>query len=190
MVVDSEGDIYDCSTGDIFQSFYCLINSANKIYSSPVPQKADIVVTVARNPLNKNLYQSQKAIESAKLAVKKGGVIILVSSCNEGIGPANFYYLLKESSNPQYIFEKINKEYKLGYHKTAKLIEASFISDLFIVTNLNSKLFEGTFIKSYNSLEVAIKDALDKLGEKAKILLLMDGALISPLIKEYKYNQV
>jgi len=80
IVTDFDGNIYDCATGNIFDSFYSLIPSANEVYSAKISGKADIVLTVTRPPLDSNLYQSQKALESAKVAVKDNGIIILKTS--------------------------------------------------------------------------------------------------------------
>ncbi|MHA1754353.1 MAG: nickel-dependent lactate racemase [Candidatus Odinarchaeia archaeon] len=184
LVTDFDLDIYACATGDIIESFYKLIDVAKKVYCVKVKEKADIVVTIAKAPLDINLYQSQKALESAKLAVKKGGVIILVSSCSEGIGPSNFYDLLTEFETPDEIFAKIEKEYKLGYHKTAKLIEAGRLSGIFIVSHLDMLLLQKTFIKPFKTVNDALKEALNRVGGDGKILFLMDGGLIAPIVGE------
>ena len=37
-------------------------------------------------PKDANLYQTQKALDNAKHAVKDGGTIILIGACPEGLG--------------------------------------------------------------------------------------------------------
>ncbi len=183
VVTDGDGDIYACATGDILKSFYTLIEAAEEVYCARIPCKAEIVVTIARPPLDINLYQAQKAIESAKIAVKDKGVIILVAECREGIGPPDFYNLMKESSNPDEIFAKIKSNYKLGYHKTAKLIETAMFSNIFIVSSMKPEIFEGTFIKPFSNIDSALQEALKITGRASKILFLMDGGTVAPIIK-------
>jgi nickel-dependent lactate racemase len=182
-VIDGEGAIYACATGDIIKSFYQLVEAAEDVYCARIPCKADIVVTVARPPLDINLYQAQKAIESAKIAVKDGGVIILVAECREGIGPPDFYNLMKESDSPDEVFAKIKSNYKLGYHKTAKLIETAMFSNIFIVSNMKPEVFEGTFIKPFSNIANALQEAVKITGASSKILFLMDGGTVAPIIK-------
>jgi len=56
-----------------------------------IPQKADIVLVSAGGyPKDINLYQAQKALDNAKHAVRKGGIIILVASCKEGMEVRRF----------------------------------------------------------------------------------------------------
>ncbi|MEM2109292.1 MAG: nickel-dependent lactate racemase [Candidatus Odinarchaeota archaeon] len=183
VVIDGDGDIYACSTGHILKSFYKLVEPAEEVYCAKIPSKADIVVTVARPPLDINLYQAQKAIESAKIAVKDKGVIILVAPCLEGIGPPDFYNLMKESNSPEEIFAKIKSNYKLGYHKTAKLIETAMFSNMFIVSQMNPDIFKGTFIKPFRTIGEALQEAFKITGPSAKILFLMDGGTVAPIIK-------
>ncbi len=183
VVIDGDGDIYACATGDILKSFHRLVEAAEEVYCAKIPCKTEIVVTVARPPLDLNLYQAQKAIESAKIAVKDKGVIILVAECREGIGPPDFYNLLKESSAPEEVFAKIKNNYKLGYHKTAKLIETVMFSNIFIVSSINPEVFEATFIKPFSNIETAIQEAFKITGSSSKILFLMDGGTVAPIIK-------
>jgi len=101
LVLDGDNDIYDVNAGNWKDSFYRAVDSSNEIYSLPIKEKADIVVTVAQPPMDVSLYQSQKAIENGRLALKDGGILILVAECVEGIGPSEFYDLLSKSDNPE-----------------------------------------------------------------------------------------
>ena len=76
---------YSCS-GHIVESFKRAVEYANQIYVPKIQEKADIVISVNKPPLDIDLYQSQKALQNVELSVKEGGIIILVSSCPEGIG--------------------------------------------------------------------------------------------------------
>lgn len=183
VVTDDAESIYACATGDIIESLYELIEPAEEVYCVKIPAKSDIVVTVAKPPLDINLYQSQKAIESAKIAVKEKGIIILVSSCKEGIGPSSFYDLLREFESPDDVFAKIKKEYRLGYHKTAKLIETAMISSVYVVSQMSPEVFNKTFMKPFTDVQSALQEALKKTGLSSKILFLMDGGATAPIVE-------
>ena len=85
-VMNKDHKVYAATVGDITDSFYAAIDKADEVFAVPAEKKADIVVTVAKPPMDIDLYQSQKAIDNAKLALKEGGIMILVSSCYDGVG--------------------------------------------------------------------------------------------------------
>ena len=55
----------------------------------------DIVITSNGGyPLDQNLYQSPKAISTAEVCCRKGGVIIMCAGCADGMGGTNFEKLM------------------------------------------------------------------------------------------------
>jgi len=173
MILDSEGKIADIKYGDIEKSFYEASEISRNINAVKIKEKYDAVITVARYPLDISLYQSQKAMENAKPALKDGGKLILISECREGIGASAFYELLK-SGAPEEVMERIKREYKLGWHKTAKMIEALMNYEVYAVTELPEKILEAINIKP-----IKFSD-LEKLD--GKILLMPDGGVTVPYL--------
>lgn len=182
-VLDGEHRIYDVYSGDIIDVLYPAAEVSKKIFVTYVEEKADIVVSVAQPPLDINLYQSQKALDNAKHIVRKGGIIILVSPCREGIGLRNFFDLLSSAENPKDVFEKIKAGYKLGYHKAAKMAEILMENDVYIVSNLDENVVKKTFMKPFRNIRDAINTALENAGGDARILFMMNGGLSIPLPK-------
>ncbi len=179
-VVNDEKDICSVFCGDIHKSFLKASEYSRDIFIVSVKEKADIVITVAKTPLDKNLYQAHKAIEHGKFALKDGGVIILIAACNDGIGPDNFYKLLSSYSDPEKIIRIARDDYKLGYHKAARIAELSKKSEIWIVSEIKNIILKNKFIKPFSSLIEAVKKAIDKKEKDAKILILMDGGNTVP----------
>ncbi len=173
MILDSEGKIADIKYGDIEKSFYEASEISRNINAVKIKEKYDAVITVARYPLDISLYQSQKAMENAKPALKDGGKLILISECRKGIGASAFYELLK-SGAPEEAMERIKREYKLGWHKTAKMIEALMNYEVYAVTELPEKILEAINIKP-----IKFSD-LEKLD--GKILLMPNGGVTVPYL--------
>jgi len=181
-VLDGEKRIYHCTSGHIHDSFLMAIEKAHEVYCVDIKEKADIVVAVAGYPSDVNLYQSQKALDNGKLALKKGGILILVSECRSGIGEETYFNLLANSKTPQETLQKIEQGYKLGYHKAAKMAEIATWAEICGVTGLAGKDMEQAFIKPYHEVQEALDRAIEKKGEKAKILFLMDASLTVPKV--------
>jgi nickel-dependent lactate racemase len=181
-VLDNDHNIYAATAGHVIDSFFVSIEKANDVFCVTIPEKADIVVTVAPHPMDIDLYQSQKALDNGKLALKDGGTIILVSKCRTGVGPNTFVMLMSSSDSPQGTLDYISKEYKVGYHKAAKLAEIALCSEMWAVTDLEDKILQDIFITPYDSIQGALENALKKHGNNAKVLFMPNGAITVPML--------
>ncbi len=180
-IVKNESELCGVFCGDIHESFSKASASARDIFGVSIKEKADIVITVVRPPLDKNLYQAHKAIEHGKLALKEDGILILVAACTEGIGPDNFYKLLSSSKDLNKILKIAKKNYRLGYHKAARIAELSKRAEIWAISEIKNEILKKAFIKPFNSLQEAFIKAINKKGPDSKILILMDGGNTVPL---------
>jgi nickel-dependent lactate racemase len=179
-IVDRQGGLQDCAAGDLQECFSAAVEKAQKVFVVPIPHKADVVVTVASFPTDVNLYQSQKALENGKLALKEDGILILVSSCRGGIGDDTFARLLSRSANPRETLQQIQKGYRLGYQKAAKIAEICLWAQIWAVTELPDAQLEPLFFKTFDNLQTALDQAFAVLEPKARVLFLMEGSLTVP----------
>jgi nickel-dependent lactate racemase len=178
-VLDRNEMIYAATAGNITESLKAAIDKAHQVFSVEIKEKADIVVAVAPYPMDIDLYQSQKALDNGKLALNDNGILILVSKCRMGVGPETFVKLLSSCHTPQETLDKIDKEYKLGYHKAAKMAEIARWAKMWAVTTLDDELLKSIFINPIHSLQEAIDAAIAEKGEE-KILFLMNASLTVP----------
>jgi nickel-dependent lactate racemase len=180
-VLNKNHEIYYCACGDTALSFQFAIEKAKDVFSVEIKEKADIIVAVAPYPMDIDLYQSQKAIDNAKLALNPNGILILVASCRKGIGDEAFVQLLSDSKNPDDALQRIAAGYKLGYHKASKMAEIMKWATIWAYTRLEQDLLEKIFIRKFQSLQEAVDTALAVKGDE-KILFLMDACLSVPRI--------
>lgn len=181
VVLDRHHNIFKVATGDLTESFEKAVNWAKEVFSVDVGEKVDAVISVAPYPMDVDLYQSQKAIDNGKWALKDGGKLILVSKCRDGIGHDTFLQQLSMSKDPSEILENLKREYKLGFHKAAKMAEVAEWADLWAVSDLESSILEKANIRPFDSLQSAV-DAVLQWKKDAKILVLMDGSVTVPRV--------
>ena len=87
----------------------------DRLYTKEIEKQADIViVSQGGAPKDLNLYQTQKALDNSKHAVKDGGIIILIGSCGEGYGERTFEDWMLHSESPEDLVSKIRKKFILG----------------------------------------------------------------------------
>ncbi len=182
-VLDKHHKVYATCSGHIHDSFHAAIDQANEVFAAKLDEKADIVVSVVKFPQDIDLYQAQKGIDNAKLALKEDGIMILVAKCRCGIGGKAFADLLGGSDTPQAALDKIEQGYVLGYHKAAKMAEIGLWAQMWGVTDVEPDVIGKLFIKPFDSLQTALDKALEEKGEDASVLFLMDGGLTVPLVK-------
>lgn len=181
VVMDRHQKVYRAFSGDLFQAFDRAVQCANEVFVVDLKERADMVVTVAPYPMDVDLYQSQKAIDNAKFAVKPGGVILLVSKCRSGLGDDTFCDQMAISTDPHRIIENLNKEYKLGYHKAAKLAEIMITNEIWAVADLDDDLLRKINVRPFPDVQSAVDSLLAKV-RNAKILVMMDGSVTVPRV--------
>lgn len=183
-VLDKDQKVVAATSGDIVQSFLEAVEIARSVFCVPVKEQADVVISIAKFPMDINLYQSQKAIDNGSLAVKDGGTLILVASCREGIGDAAFAKLLGSCKSPDEALGKIEAGYKLGYHKAAKMASVSKRITVQAYTELPDELVTSLFLVPIHNLQQALDEALQSARGKGvlnpKALLLLDGCVTVP----------
>jgi nickel-dependent lactate racemase len=183
-VLDKEQRTAAAAAGDLMASFYAAVETARKIFCVSIPAPADIVVSVAKFPMDIDLYQSQKAIDNGAAALKDGGTLILVSSCRDGIGDEAYARLLAQAASPADAIERIRSGYKLGFHKAAKMAAVSGRALVKAVTELPPEQLKSMFIESAPSPQAALDEALTAAKARGiavpKILVLPDGCVTVP----------
>jgi nickel-dependent lactate racemase len=134
-----------------------------------------------------DLYQSQKALDNGKLALDEGGIIILVSKCRDGIGESTFLDLLCRADSPQKILDILDTEYKLGYHKAAKMAQIGIKAQMWAVTDLDDETIKKSQLKPYKDTQPAVDDAIKIIKNKGKnprIVIMPQGSLTVPYLKK------
>jgi nickel-dependent lactate racemase len=181
-VVKNEKDLCAVFCGKLHESFLKACEYAKKVFTCKIEEKADVVITVARSPLDRNLYQAHKAIEHGKIALKRGGILILLAECRDGIGPDNFYRLLSSSTRPEEILKEARDNYKLGFHKAARIVDLLTKAKVWVVSEIEDRILQKASLGSFDSLQEAFNQALVAKGKNAKFLVVMDGANIVPKV--------
>lgn len=179
-VLDGHQAVYAAAAGDLGESFRSLLPKADEVFVVPIRRQAEIVVTVSLEPNDIDLYQSQKALDNGKTALRDGGIIILVSACRSGVGSQAFLDLLSSEGTCQAVVDKLDREYKLGYHKAGKMAEIGVRAKMWAVTPLDRHLIAKAQMRPFDGVAEALAEAFREQGPQAKVTIVMDGGLTIP----------
>ncbi|MFZ2411383.1 MAG: transcriptional regulator, partial [Candidatus Methanoperedens sp.] len=154
---------------DAHRKGVAFLDEALKVKVEP----ADIlIVSPGGFPKDIDIYQSHKALEHAKSAVKEGGSIILVAECKEGYGNRVFEEWLEYDRDE--VIERFKSGFVMGGHKAALIAALSKRIDLYLVSSLPDEMVrKAYFIPA--TLEEALEAALARHGEKARIVVMPYG---------------
>ena len=186
VVLDGAHNIAGVFAGNIFKQFYKGTELAKEIYSPNVNQSPDVVISVVHSPLDQNLYQAQKGFESCLLTLSPGGILILVASCYDGIGPEDYAQMLHSGKSPSDLaakYEEIKMNYKLGWHKVGSIPPFLADKELWMVTLLDKSSLDRMFIKGFDSLQEAVDHAVAEKGQDCRFLVVEDSANVCPILR-------
>jgi len=83
-VLNRHGEVVGAFFGDVEAAFQAGVELARAVYAVAVPAEADIVVA-SSHPCDLEFWQAHKTLYPCDLAVKAGGIIIIVTPCYEGV---------------------------------------------------------------------------------------------------------
>jgi len=175
--------------GDLSEAWFEGVNYWKDTMQVKVNEFADIsIVSPGGYPRDINLWQSQKAIASAELITQKGGIIILVAQCKEGIGEEhlNWQKLLVESKGPEDAIERFEREgYDDGNAKAFCFARALRDYRLMVVSDcLDDHLMSRMYMEKYNDINEALKIAISDTKRAPKVAVLTDAVEYLPIVEE------
>ena len=185
VVLDEHKEIICAVAGDITLAHREGCKFLDRLYEKKIAERADIViVSQGGAPKDLNLYQTQKALDNAKHAVKKGGVVIVVGSCKEGFGEHVFEEWITTAQKPADLIERIAKEFRLGGHKAAAIAMVQQNADIYLVSEMDDETVRKMSMFPFATLQEAFDAAFAAQGEDAKVLLMPYGGSTLPRVKE------
>ena len=145
------------------------------------PVYADIAIsTNGGYPLDQNIYQSVKGMTAAEATVKDGGVIIMISKCNDGHGGESFYHQLADENDLDKIMSDILAR---GRNETLPdqwegqiLVRILQKATVIFVSDAPDKMISDMHMIPAHNLDEALKLAKEILkNEKPTITTIPDG---------------
>jgi nickel-dependent lactate racemase len=188
VVMDAQHRVIHVVAGDVVAAQRKGAELSLAIHGIPQPSLADIVFTESY-PADYDLWQAAKGIYAAELAVREGGVVVIVTPCPHGVST-----------------EHLEVE-RLGYHgfeKVKAMVEEKRITDLVAAAHLvhvgrvvcdrargimvspgiSSETQAHLGFQTASTPQQALEMAFGMVGAKAKVSILRHGGDVLPLLKQ------
>ena len=181
-VLDEHKHIVYAVAGDVIDAHREGCRYLDRMYRKPIPERADIViVSQGGAPKDANLYQTQKALDNAKHAVRKGGTMIVIGACNEGLGSARFEEWLTGAKTAHSMVERIAEDFQLGGHKAAAIAMVLENARIDLVSEMDDDFVRSIFLNPQPDAQTAFDEAMARYGDDATVIAMPFGGATLPM---------
>jgi nickel-dependent lactate racemase len=186
-IQDGTGRLIKVVAGDPVQAYRKGALNSLEVYQTKLPQEADILIADS-HPYDSDLWLAAKGIYAAELAVKQGGVVILITLCPEGISPSHPEVL----ESGYQTFDEVNQKVRKGMMQkltvAAHLVHVGRVikeraRGILVCPGISKMETEKLGFLYARDPQEALEIAFSLMGGDAKIAVLKRGGEILPIIK-------
>jgi nickel-dependent lactate racemase len=182
VILDEKKRLVQSFAGDPYEAHERGAREYDSFGRAKVPFEADItVVTNGGHPLDLNLYQAVKGMTTAARVTRRGGVIIALSRCEEGIGHESFRELAAASKDPQKILNYIKENEPIRDQWQVQKLEQVLLKSKVIVVSegVKDKEVEELNMIRAGSFEEALELAR-RMTPGKRVVAIPDGPYVIP----------
>jgi len=172
--------------GDVFEAHCRGCEFARSVSLRPVEQPFDIVVTTNSGfPLDLNLYQAVKGMDTAARVVRPGGAVVMAAECSHGVPPeGHFRQLLRARSSPRELLEMIEQPDFLMQDQWQVQILARLLlkARIYLHSSLPEEEVRGAHLAPAADLGATVRQLLDEFGPGARLAVIPEGPQVIPCL--------
>lgn len=150
--------------------------------------QVDIVITSgAGAPLDSTFYQSIKGLTAVLPIIAEGGTIIIVASCEEGVGSSEFEELLLSTDSPEDFLHQLEDpdffvvdQWQL--QELCKVLKKARV--MMYSTGIPDELRDEMLVEMVESVDSGLADALSNSNGKARIAVIPKGPYVLTKLQE------
>ncbi len=195
VVLDAGGHVCYAASGDPIAAHRMACDHVDRISRVDVDEPAHLVVADAGgHPKDLNLYQAQKALDSAQRFALPGAPIVLVARCEEGYGNPVFSTWIGNAAGPDDVLGRLKDHFELGGHKAAALARVVKQHPTWLVSEMQPEQVRKAFLRPLGvpsdgdlSLPDVVRISMEECrssGEALRILVVPDASGVLPRFAE------
>ncbi len=188
VILNAENQIVSAVAGDMCDAHRAGCEVARQVFGVRVPKEYDIVVADA-HPFDIEFWQANKALDTAGLVVRPGGVVILATPCYEGFSRTHAEDIRKHGY-PQ--IGKIKQLVDSGQirHKVVGVhmfqvssVVAEKARLILVATGISQQEAESVGLQWAETAQQAFSRAEEVTGPSASVAVLHDAARMLALVE-------
>lgn len=191
VVLDGEGNICGAVYGHPVEAHRRGAALALDAHTTFLPRKADIVVADGY-PFDIEFWQVNKALDNAALAVRDGGVIIIVSPCHEGLSVTHGDVIRRIGYRPKREILRLVDEGKFPHRVAAvhmiQVAEATVergVTCILVTGGISPDVLREVNLAHAPDPQAALANAFRLAGAEASVAVLNRASETLPLLQEH-----
>jgi nickel-dependent lactate racemase len=189
VLLNTDEEITHVFSGDMADAHEAGCRQAGDVLSVTVDKLSDITLTTNGGaPLDLDFYQTCKAIDTAARVTRAGGVIIVASSCSDGIGPEEFRELHASAKSPEELLTALSCDdaHAGGVSWQNQLLARAQVDHhIFLLSGLDDDAVKSMMVTPIDSIESGLEEAYNSTGGGTMLNVIPRGPLVLPII-DYK----
>lgn len=177
VVLDLEKRILGAFAGNVVEAHRKGGEFFRKIAAVQVTEQADVVIVEGGYPASESLYFSLSGLASVITTkspiVKKGGTVIVLTQCREGIGAEIIEELFTAFSSPEQVLEHLKNNPPVEEQWAVQHLAHYLLHrDIAIVTSgMKKEELEKLKMHYFTTVQEALNKTFEKYGEDMKIFI-------------------
>ena len=184
-VLNRQGEVVQAFFGDVVKAFRAGVEKSREVYEIPVPEAADIVLA-GSHPCDLDFWQAHKTLYPSDLAVKAGGIVIVVTPCSEGVSRMHDGILELTSHGSQQIREMVSGKCVRDEVGAALAIAWAQVKEREEIWIVSDGICAGEASKlgfrHFTAVQEALDAALAQKGAAARVTVLTQAPDMLPQI--------
>lgn len=186
-VLNRHGQLVEAFFGDVAAAFRVGVKSASHVYAVEIPEEADIVLS-SSHPCDLEFWQAHKTLYPSDLAVKAGGIIIVVTPCYEGVAKTHCDIMdvtphssekIRNMVSSRQLHDEVGAALAIAWAQVKERETVYIVSDGICETEAAKLGF-----RHFASVQVALAAALDEKGAQARVTVLTHAPDMLPVIQK------
>jgi nickel-dependent lactate racemase len=184
-VLNRHGDVVQAFFGDVAEAFRAGVAKSREVYDVPIPEEADIVLS-SSHPCDLEFWQAHKTLYPSDLAVKAGGIVIVVTPCHEGVAQTHCNMLdmtpfgsrrLREMVLARELSDEVGAALAIAWAQVKEREEVWIVSD-----GIRPDEAAKLGFRHFTSVQEALDAALAQKGVAARVTVLTHAPEMLPRI--------
>ena len=184
-VLNRRGEVVQAFFGDTAEAFRAGVIKSREVYEIPIPEAADIVLSGSK-PCDLDFWQAHKTLYPSDLAVKAGGIIIVVTPCYEGVSIMHSDILELTPLRAGQIWERVSVKMvrdEVGAALAIAWAQVKEREEVWIVSDgIRPDESARLGFRHFNSVQEALDVALAQKGDTARVTVLTHAPDMLPRI--------
>ncbi|HWQ60666.1 MAG TPA: nickel-dependent lactate racemase [Negativicutes bacterium] len=185
-VLNRHGEVVGAFYGDVVAAFDAGVELSRAVYAVEVPEEADVVVA-SSHPCDLEFWQAHKTLYPSDLAVKAGGIIVLVTPCYEGVAVTHGDMLeitaksscaIRDMVSCKQVHDEVAAALAIAWAQVKEREAVYFVS-----SGIAAAEAEKLGFRPFASVQAAVDAALAAKGPGARVTVLTHAPDMLPVVK-------